>query len=98
MDNLFVERLWQTVKYEEVYLKAYADGREARRELGAYFNFYNTERLHQSHRYRTPAQVFGISQNGAPTTPQERTASIDRESEHHGSSVGLSHNLVSLLS
>ena len=40
-DNIFVERLWRTVKYEEVYLKAYADAREARRELGAYFRFYN---------------------------------------------------------
>ena len=40
-DNIFVERLWRTVKYEEVYLKAYADSREARRELGAYFRFYN---------------------------------------------------------
>jgi putative transposase len=41
-DNLFIERLWRTVKYEEVYLKAYEDGREARISLGAYFRFYNT--------------------------------------------------------
>ena len=40
-DNIFVERQWWTMKYEEVYLKAYADAREARRELGAYFRFYN---------------------------------------------------------
>ena len=40
-DNIFVERLWRTVKYEEVYLKAYASAGEARRELGAYFRFYN---------------------------------------------------------
>ena len=40
-DNIFVERLWRTVKYEEVYLKAYAGAKEARRELGAYFRFYN---------------------------------------------------------
>ena len=57
-DNLFIERLWRTVKYEEVYLKAYQDGREARIGLGNYFRFYNTERPHQTHSYRTPAEVF----------------------------------------
>jgi putative transposase len=57
-DNLFIERLWRSVKYEEVYLKAYQDGREARIGLGNYFRFYNTERPHQSHSYRTPAEVF----------------------------------------
>ena len=57
-DNLFIERLWRTVKYEEVYLKAYQDGREARVSLGEYFRFYNTERPHQALGYRTPAQVF----------------------------------------
>jgi len=57
-DNLFIERLWRTVKYEEVYLKAYQDGRDARVSLGEYFHFYNTERPHQSLGYRTPAEVF----------------------------------------
>jgi putative transposase len=57
-DNLFIERLWRTVKYEEVYLKAYQDGREARVGLGNYFRFYNTERPHQALDYRTPAEVF----------------------------------------
>ena len=47
-DNLFIERLWRTVKYEEVYLKAYQDGREARVGIGNYFRFYNTERPHQA--------------------------------------------------
>ncbi|MFC1910065.1 IS3 family transposase [Chloroflexota bacterium] len=65
-DNLFIERLWRTVKYEEVYLKAYKDGREARTGLGNYFRFYNTERPHQSHGYRTPAEVF-ISNMVVPT-------------------------------
>ena len=55
-DNIFVERLWRTVKYEEVYLKAYADAKEARRELGAYFRFYNDQRPHQALGYRTPAE------------------------------------------
>jgi len=57
-DNLFIERLWRSVKYEEVYLKAYQDGRDARIGLGNYFRFYNTERPHQALSYRTPAEVF----------------------------------------
>ena len=57
-DNIFVERLWRTVKYEEVYLKAYSDGREAKDGLGAYFHFYNTQRPHQALGYRAPAKVF----------------------------------------
>ena len=57
-DNIFVERLWRTVKYEEVYLKAYANGLEAYRGLRAYFWFYNERRPHQALGYRTPAEVF----------------------------------------
>jgi len=57
-DNLFIERLWRSVKYEEVYLKAYQDGTEAKICLGNYFRFYNTERPHQTHSYRTPAEVY----------------------------------------
>jgi putative transposase len=56
-DNLFIERLWRTVKYEEVYLKAYRDGTDARHSLDSYFRFYNTERPHQALGYRTPAEV-----------------------------------------
>jgi len=57
-DNLFIERLWRTVKYEEVYLRAYKDGRDARAGIGDYFRFYNTERPHQALGYRTPAEVY----------------------------------------
>ena len=57
-DNIFVERLWRTVKYEEVYLKDYAGVPEARVSLGEYFAFYNEERLHQALDYRTPAEVY----------------------------------------
>jgi putative transposase len=57
-DNLFIERLWRTLKYEEVYLKAYQDARVARAEIGRYIHFYNTERPHQALEYRTPAQVY----------------------------------------
>ena len=57
-DNLFIERLWRTVKYEEVYLKAYQDGRDAKAGISNYVRFYNTERPHQALGYRTPAEVF----------------------------------------
>jgi putative transposase len=57
-DNLFIERLWRTVKYEEVYIKAYQNGRDARVGIGDYFRFYNTERPHQALGYRTPSEVF----------------------------------------
>ncbi len=57
-DNIFVERLWRTVKYEEVYLNDYPSVPEARESLGCYFNFYNTERLHQSLGYKTPEMVY----------------------------------------
>jgi putative transposase len=60
-DNLFIERLWRTLKYEEVYLKAYHDGKEARASLRDYFHFYNVERPHQALGYRTPAQAFSLS-------------------------------------
>ena len=62
-DNIFVERLWRTLKYEEVYLKAYANASEARRELGAYLRFYNDQRPHQALGYRTPAEVFHEARN-----------------------------------
>jgi len=58
MDNIFVERLWRSVKYEEVYLKAYEAVGDAKTGLGAYLGFYNDERLHQSLEYQTPCQVF----------------------------------------
>ncbi len=61
-DNIFVERLWRTVKYEEVYFHEYQTVAEARRSLTIYFDFYNTERLHQSLGSRTPSEVyFGAS-------------------------------------
>ena len=58
LDNIFVERLWRSVKYEEGYLKAYQHGTEARKGIGAYLDFYNRERPHQALGYRTPRQVF----------------------------------------
>jgi putative transposase len=58
MDNIFVERLWRSLKYEEVYLHAYANVAEARAGISAWLRFYNDERLHQSHGYRTPWQLY----------------------------------------
>ena len=58
MDNVFVERLWRSVKYEEVYLKGYENIPEARRELAAYFDFYNHRRRHQGLDGRTPDEVY----------------------------------------
>ncbi len=58
MDNVFVERLWRSVKYEEVYLKSYSTLTEARRELAGYFEFYNERRRHQGLDDRTPDDVY----------------------------------------
>jgi putative transposase len=60
LDNIFVERLWRTVKYEDIYLNDYGSVEEARSGLSRYFRFYNGERLHQSLNYRTPAVVHGL--------------------------------------
>ena len=57
LDNVFTERLWRSVKYEEVYLKEYREPVEAERGLRRYFRHYNHERLHQALGYRTPAEV-----------------------------------------
>ena len=58
LDNIFTERLWRTVKYEEVYLHDYISPRDARQHLAHYFDFYNYRRLHQALGYLTPAQVY----------------------------------------
>jgi putative transposase len=60
-DNIFIERLWRTVKVEEVYMRDYQTVAEARYYLGRYFEFYNNQRLHQALGYRTPAEVYGVA-------------------------------------
>ena len=60
-DNIFVERLWRTVKVEEVYLRDYQTVAEARYYLGRYFEFYNDQRLHQALGYHTPAEMYGVA-------------------------------------
>jgi len=59
-DNIFTERLWRTVKYEEVYLKDYQSYWEAKENLSQYFSFYNSKRLHQSLSYQTPEMVYKL--------------------------------------
>jgi putative transposase len=68
LDNVFIERLWLSVKYEDVYLKAYSSITEARQGLRKYFEFYNHRRRHQSLDRRTPYDVYWS------TLPQEKVA------------------------
>ncbi len=70
LDNIFTERLWRTIKYEEVYLKEYASPRDARRSLAEYLDFYNHRRLHQALDYQTPAALYyGQPVLNGDTTP-----------------------------
>jgi putative transposase len=64
LDNVFTERLWPTVKYEEVYLKNYRTPREARLGIQKYFEFYNDLRPHQALSYQTPSEVYFADQTG----------------------------------
>ena len=97
-DNIFVERLWRTVKYEEVYLKAYAGAKEARRELGAYFRFYNVQRPHQALGYRTPAEVYHQAMNVQGEAPEEWRCSREPARGSLAGAAGLSLNSTSILS
>ena len=58
IDNVFIERLWRSVKYENVYLRAYENGTQLRRGLTEYFNFYNGRRMHEALGYATPDAVY----------------------------------------
>ena len=68
MDNVFIERLWKSVKYEDIYLKAYASMAEVKKGLANYFMFYNEKRWHQSFDKKTPAMVY------CSTLPQRQVA------------------------
>jgi putative transposase len=65
MDNVFIERLWRSLKYEDIYLKGYADGREARAGIGTWIAFYNLRRPHQALGKRTPMAVWHEGVTGA---------------------------------
>ena len=58
LDNIYVERLWRSLKYEDIYLNDYESARELRRGVSRYFSFYNTRRFHQSLDYQTPDEVY----------------------------------------
>jgi len=58
LDNIFVERLWRTLKYEEIYLKSYDSMIELQESVSRYFDFYNGERFHQSLEYKTPDEIY----------------------------------------
>jgi putative transposase len=66
LDNVFVERLWRTVKYEDVFLRGYESVPELERGLRAYFTFYNEARMHQSLGYKTPAEVYRAGRSEEP--------------------------------
>jgi putative transposase len=64
MDNVFIERLWRSLKHEDIYLKGYADGREAHAGIGSWFAFYNARRPHQALGNRTPMAVWREGASG----------------------------------
>ena len=89
MDNIFIERLWRSLKYEAVYLHELTDGFKAERVIGEWIGFYNTERPHSSLDGRTPAEAYGAGRpmdmmdkpDGLPTSPpaqQQRRGVINR--------------------
>jgi len=73
-DNILVERLWRTVKYEDIYLKQYRDGYELIVGLRAYFHFYNHRRPHQALGYRTPSEVYFVSRGSSFAFPPSEAA------------------------
>jgi len=66
MDNIMIERLWRSVKYEEIYLKEYSNIEELKRSLKTYFEFYNHERPHKFHTGKTPAEIYGVGKVKQP--------------------------------
>ena len=79
MDNIFIERLWRSIKYEEVHLKAYADGREARAGIGSWMNFYNSRRPHQAMNNQMPMAVWraGMDRIEAAARPVDMPLRLD---------------------
>ena len=93
MDNIFVERLWRSLKYEEVYLNAYATVAEAKAGIGVWLDFYNTERQHQSLGYRTPRQIYqdGLWICGRSASPTGCASSASRASSESGEMLAFAH-------
>jgi putative transposase len=76
-DNIFVERLWRSLKYKEAYRKAYQNVAEARHRIASYFSFYNHERLHQALGYRASRQVFEEARRAAKLPRGRKTDCAD---------------------
>ena len=93
MDNIFVERLWRSLKYEEVYLHAYATVAQAKTGIGAWLSFYNEERQHQSLGYRTPRQVYeeGLWICGRSALPTGSASLACRASSTSGEMLTFAH-------
>lgn len=79
-DNIFVERLWWSVKYEDIYLNGYQGIPDCKSGLGRYFRFYNMERRHQSLDYKTPCEVYakGIAKRGVSSRDRELQSTLGR--------------------
>jgi putative transposase len=77
LDNVFIERLWRSVKHEEVYRRDYENVAQAEASLWAYFEFYNQRRRHQSLGYRTPAEVYREAQERVPLRPKSIAQLVD---------------------
>ena len=97
-DNIFVERLWRTVKYEEVYLKAYASVLEAKWGLEDFFRFYNGLRPHQALGYRTPAELFYGEQKAVEEESNRRRCSPEKGTQALAGEPGFSLNSDLILS
>ena len=106
-DTIFVERLWRTVKYEEVYLKDYSDVRDVKAGLSSSFEFYNDERIHQALGYRTPGEIYcGIderlnqtwftSQNNLISRSVPLTSSVLSQDSVHGAPSGQTQEIIHL--
>src|SRR6266480_6095429 len=93
MDNIFVERLWRSLKYEEVYLNAYASVAEAKAGIGGWLDFYNEERQHQSLDYRTPRQIYqkGLWICGRSALPTGSASAASRASSESGEMLAFAH-------
>jgi putative transposase len=93
MDNIFVERLWRSLKYEEVYLNAYATVAAARTGIGAWLDFYNEERQHQSLGYHTPRQIYqeGLWICGRSALPTGCASPASRAGSESGEMLAFAH-------
>src|SRR5215470_7155156 len=97
MDNIFVERLWRSLKYEEVYRNAYATVAEAKAGIGDWLRFYNEERQHQSLGYRTPRQIYeqGLWMWGRSAMPTGCASPASRVSSETGEMLAFAHTPTS---